>query len=59
MINMNAKMICRLLGHREFSDEVRRVRPWEDPDFSAYSREDFREANCVRCGAPLEVAQAA
>ncbi len=45
--------ICQLIGHREFSDEVLDVRPWNDADFAGYAQEDFREANCLRCGAPL------
>jgi hypothetical protein len=56
---MNARTICRLFGHREYSKEVLEARPWDDPDFYGCSREDFREANCVRCGDPLEAAQAA
>ena len=45
--------ICRLVGHREFSDEVLALRPWEDPDFAGYVLADFRERHCLRCGAEL------
>lgn len=45
--------ICRLIGHREFSDEVLTLRPWEDPDFAGYALADFREPRCLRCGAEL------
>lgn len=48
------QLICRLLGHREYADEVLALRPWQDPDFKGYAREDFREARCLRCGGPLE-----
>ncbi len=47
-------MLCLVLGHREYSDEVLKVQPWEDPDFYNYSMSDFREAKCLRCGEPLE-----
>ena len=47
------KIICTLMGHREFSDEVLAIRPWQDPDFAGYSREDFREEHCLRCGGDL------
>lgn len=47
------KIICTFMGHREFSDEVLAIRPWQDPDFAGYSREDFREGNCLRCGGEL------
>lgn len=53
-----AQLICKLIGHREFTDEVLTVRPWEDPDFSGYVLEDFREDHCLRCGGSL-LAQAA
>lgn len=46
-------MICKLIGHREFDDEVLEVRPWEDRDFSGYSKEDFRVDRCLRCGEDL------
>lgn len=52
------KLICRLVGHRELSDEVLALRPWEDPDFAGYAFADFREPSCLRCGvelAPLAV----
>ncbi len=48
------RMLCLVLGHREYSDEVLKVQPWEDPDFYNYSMSDFREAKCLRCGEPLE-----
>lgn len=47
-------MLCLLFGHREYSDEVLRVRPWEDPDFYDYAMPDFRETSCLRCGELLE-----
>lgn len=47
------KLICRLVGHREFSDDVLALRPWEDPDFSGYALADFREPSCLRCGVEL------
>lgn len=52
-------LICKLLGHREFSHEVLSVQPWQDPDFAGYILEDFREEHCLRCGEPLLAGQAA
>ncbi len=46
-------MICKLIGHREFDDEVLEVRPWEDRDFTGYSKDDFRAEACLRCGDTL------
>ncbi|MDA8290112.1 MAG: hypothetical protein M0Z33_00275 [Actinomycetota bacterium] len=46
-------VICKLIGHREFDDEVLDIRPWEDRDFSGYSKEDFRSETCLRCGDEL------
>ena len=51
-------MLCLVLGHREYSDEVLQVQPWEDPDFYDYAMSDFREQKCLRCG-ELLVGQAA
>ena len=45
-----AHILCKLIGHREYGDEVLQFRPWEDPDFVEYSQQDFRETNCLRCG---------
>ncbi len=47
------QLICRIVGHKEFSDEVLALRPWEDPDFAGYALADFREPACLRCGAEL------
>lgn len=44
------QLICKLIGHREYDDEVLEARPWQDADFRGYAREDFREATCLRCG---------
>ena len=52
------EIICKLIGHREYDDEVLELRPWQDHEFAAYSQLDFREEHCLRCGAPL-VAHAA
>jgi hypothetical protein len=46
------QIICHIIGHREYNEEVLDVRPWEDPDFASYAQEDFREEACLRCGAP-------
>lgn len=46
-------IVCMVLGHVEYSPEVLRVEPWQDPDFYDYAKEDFREHNCLRCGADL------
>lgn len=53
MIDMT-QIICRLLGHRAYAEEVLTVRPWQDPDFAGYGVEDFREERCLRCGDDLE-----
>lgn len=47
------QIICKVLGHKEYADEVLEVRPWEDRDFYHYSQEDFREPSCLRCGESL------
>lgn len=46
-------LLCKIIGHREYNDEVLRARPWQDTDFLGFSQEDFREAHCLRCGNPL------
>ena len=46
-------LICLIVGHRAYDPEVLATRPWEDPDFYQYSRDDFREPKCLRCGEPL------
>jgi hypothetical protein len=53
------EMLCKVFGHREYSEEVLTVRPWLDPEFEGYSRSDFRELNCLRCGEPLAREQSA
>jgi hypothetical protein len=47
------ELICKLLGHQEYSDEVLALRPWLDRDFIHYAQEDFREPQCPRCGEQL------
>jgi hypothetical protein len=47
------QIICKIIGHRDYSPEVLRIRPWENPDFRAASLADFRELNCLRCGESL------
>jgi hypothetical protein len=46
--------LCRILGHDEYSTEVRATQPWLDPDFSGYDELDFREQYCQRCGKALQ-----
>lgn len=48
------EIICRFIGHREYSPDVLEFQPWRHPDFSGYSLSDFREPNCLRCGEPLQ-----
>jgi len=52
-------ILCRLLGHQEYSQAVLAARPWDDPDFSEYERSAFRELRCVRCGELLPPARQA
>lgn len=47
------QIICKLLGHREYDDEVLELRPWQDADFRGYCQEDFRADHCLRCGEAL------
>jgi hypothetical protein len=47
-------IVCKLVGHREFSDEVLEARPWLDRDFYGHDAEDFKEPACLRCGEDLE-----
>ncbi len=51
------QLICRIVGHRAYSDEVLALRPWEDPEFYGYNRADFREARCLRCGEDIEATE--
>jgi len=53
MRNMK-RFICLVIGHQEFDPEVLRAKPWDDPDFYAYAKPDFREQSCLRCGERLE-----
>jgi len=52
-------ILCRILGHQEYSPDVLAARPWEDPDFYGFDLADFREDRCLRCGEPLTYEQAA
>jgi hypothetical protein len=52
MVCMN-QILCKIIGHRDFSPEVLRIRPWESPDFQALPISDFRELHCLRCGESL------
>jgi len=47
------QILCKIIGHREYDDEVLEVQPWQDRDFSGYAQEDFRETHCLRCGEAL------
>lgn len=58
MIDMT-KLICRLVGHREYSDHVLTIRPWQLPDYAGYAAQDFREPSCLRCGVDLPHDEAA
>lgn len=49
------RLLCTIVGHREYSPEVLEFQPWLDPDFSQHGQEDFREPNCLRCGEPTQV----
>jgi hypothetical protein len=46
-------ILCKIVGHRDFSPATLAAKPWEDRDFNGYDREDFREVQCLRCGEPL------
>ncbi len=48
-----AHILCKLVGHREFTDEVLTLRPWEDREFRRYPISAFRERNCLRCNENL------
>jgi hypothetical protein len=54
LINMKDKILCILVGHREYAREVLEGRPWEDPDLQQYALPDFRETHCLRCGELLQ-----
>jgi hypothetical protein len=54
-----SQFLCKIIGHKDFSPEVLRVRPWETPDLRATSIVDYREPNCLRCGDSLRDEQAA
>ena len=47
------RILCKIVGHRDYDPEVLAAKPWEDPDFYNYALSDFREPNCLRCGEPL------
>ncbi len=47
------RIVCKIVGHRDYTPEVLAVKPWRDPDFYAYSQSDFREPACLRCGEAL------
>jgi hypothetical protein len=53
------QILCKIIGHKDFSPEVLAFRPWEDPDLLATSIVDFRELNCLRCGESLRDEEAA
>jgi hypothetical protein len=53
------QLLCKIIGHKDFSPEVLSLKPWENPDLRATSIVDFRELNCLRCGESLHEEQAA
>jgi hypothetical protein len=54
MVDMKDKILCILVGHREYDPQVIKGRLWEDPDFQQYALPDFRETHCLRCGEALK-----
>jgi hypothetical protein len=47
------RIVCKIVGHRDYDPQVLVIRPWEDPDFYSYAQADFRESACLRCGEAL------
>ena len=50
------RIVCKIIGHRDFDPQTLAARPWEDPDFYGYAQVDFREVECLRCGEALQEA---
>ncbi len=52
-----SKIVCHLVGHREYSDDVLDGELWMDREYrGGYSMLDFREPCCLRCGEELRAA---
>lgn len=49
-----SKIVCSLVGHREYSEDVLSSELWLDREYrGGYSMLDFREPSCLRCGEEL------
>ncbi len=58
MMNNLRQLRCKVLGHEVYDAETLRIQPWTWGEFRGYGAAAFAHKNCLRCGAPVDGAEA-